>query len=69
MGIVYKARQKNLRRIVALKKIQQGQFRSPEVRKRFQNEAETAARLRHPNLVAIHEVGEHNASLSSPWST
>lgn len=60
MGIVYKARQKNLRRVVALKMIQQGQFRSPEVRKRFQNEAETAARLRHPNLVAIHEVGEHN---------
>ncbi len=59
MGIVYKARQKKLRRIVALKMIQQGQFRSPEVRKRFQNEAETAARLRHPNLVAIHEVGEH----------
>lgn len=59
MGIVYKARQKKLRRIVALKMIQQGQFRSPEVRRRFQNEAETAARLRHPNLVAIHEVGEH----------
>jgi len=60
MGIVYKAYQRTLRRIVALKMIQQGQFCSPEVRRRFQNEAETAARLRHPNLVAIHEVGEHN---------
>ena len=60
MGIVYKAYQHKLRRIVALKMIQQGQFCSPEVRRRFQNEAETAARLRHPNLVAIHEVGEHN---------
>ncbi len=60
MGIVYKAYQRKLRRIVALKMIQQGQFCSPEVRKRFQNEAETVARLRHPNLVAIHEVGEHN---------
>ena len=60
MGIVYKAHQRKLRRTVALKMIQQGQFCSPEVRQRFQNEAETAARLRHPNLVAIHEVGEHN---------
>ncbi len=60
MGIVYKAYQHKLRRVVALKMIQQGQFCSPEVRFRFQNEAETAARLRHPNLVAIHEVGEHN---------
>ena len=60
MGIVYKAYQRTLRRIVALKMIQQGQFCSPEVRRRLQNEAETAARLRHPNLVAIHEVGEHN---------
>ena len=60
MGVVYKARQNRLRRIVALKMIQQGQFCSSEVRQRFQNEAETAARLRHPNLVAIHEVGEHN---------
>lgn len=60
MGIVYKAHQRTLRRTVALKMIQQGQYCSPEVRQRFQNEAETAARLRHPNLVAIHEVGEHN---------
>lgn len=60
MGIVYKAFQRKLRRVVALKMIQQGQFCSPEVRRRFQNEAETVARLRHPNLVAIHEVGEHN---------
>lgn len=59
MGVVYKARQPRLRRIVALKMIHQGQFGSPEVRKRFQNEAETVARLRHPNLVTIHEIGEH----------
>lgn len=60
MGIVYKARHRKLHRIVALKMIHQGQFRSPEMRRRFQNEAETVARFRHPNLVAIHEVGEHN---------
>ena len=60
MGIVYKARQHKLRRIVALKMIHQGQFSSPDARRRFQNEAETVARLRHPNLVTIHEVGEHN---------
>ncbi|MBL8810679.1 MAG: protein kinase [Planctomycetaceae bacterium] len=60
MGVVYKARQRRLRRIVALKMIHQGQFQSPEVRRRFQNEAETVARLRHPNLVTIHEIGEHN---------
>ena len=60
MGIVYKARQHRLRRIVALKMIHQGQFSSPDARRRFQNEAETVARLRHPNLVTIHEVGEHN---------
>lgn len=60
MGVVYKARQRRLRRIVALKMIHQGQFQSPEVRRRFQNEAETVARLRHPNLVTVHEIGEHN---------
>lgn len=64
MGVVYKARQTKLQRIVAIKMIQQGKFCSAEVRRRFQNEAETVSRLKHPNLVAIHEVGDHNGV---PW--
>tara|TARA_E500000305_G_scaffold111420_4_gene123704 strand:+ start:74440 stop:76128 length:1689 start_codon:yes stop_codon:yes gene_type:complete len=59
MGIVYKARQKDLNRIVALKTILGHQFASEEQVRRFYQEARAAGRLQHANIISIHEVGQH----------
>ena len=58
MGIVYKAKHVKLNRIVALKMILSGQFADEIEVQRFYAEAEAAAKLRHPNIVGIHDIGE-----------
>src|SRR5581483_409023 len=60
MGVVYKARQRALNRIVALKLIRSGTYARDEERSRFRAEAEAIARLQHANIVQIHETGEYN---------
>jgi eukaryotic-like serine/threonine-protein kinase len=61
MGVVYRARQRSLGRIVALKVLLGGAFTGVEGRHRLQSEAAAAARLQHPNIVAVHEIGELDA--------
>jgi hypothetical protein len=60
MGIVYMAEQTALRRVVALKMVLHAEHLGEEQRRRFHAEAEAVAMLQHPNIVQVHEVGEHN---------
>jgi tRNA A-37 threonylcarbamoyl transferase component Bud32 len=60
MGVVYKARQCSLNRVVAVKLIRPDVLSGPRARARFRREAEAAARLRHLNVIQVHEIGEYD---------
>src|SRR5579864_4777286 len=60
MGVVYKAFDTRLKRLVALKMVLCGQHADPAAYARFRSEAEAIARLQHSNIVQIYEVGEHD---------
>lgn len=59
MGVIYRARQVELNRVVALKMIRSAGLLGADFEQRFHTEARAAAALEHPHIVAIHEVGEH----------
>jgi eukaryotic-like serine/threonine-protein kinase len=63
MGVVYKARQESLKRMVALKLVRAGVYAGNEERTRFQREGEAIARIHHPHVVLIYEFGEHQGQL------
>lgn len=66
MGVVYRARDRKLNRVVALKKIKNGSMANRQEQERFLREARIVARLVHPGIVQIHEVGEETSDDGLP---
>jgi serine/threonine-protein kinase len=66
MGIVYRARHMHLGRVVALKMLLGGYFADREQQLRFRSEAEAVARLQHPHIIQLFEIGEHEAEAGLP---
>jgi len=58
MAVVYRARQESLDRIVAVKVLSENLARSEEFIERFRREARTAANMRHPNVITVHDYGQ-----------
>ena len=63
MGVVYRATQRRLERSVALKLIAPAYAQDPEFRERFERESRIAASIEHPNVIPVHEAGEHDGLL------
>jgi serine/threonine protein kinase len=59
MGVVYRARDVRLGRIVAIKTLAESKYATREQLDRFRDEARAVARLRHPNIIGIHAIDEH----------
>jgi len=68
MGIVYKARDNHLGRMVALKMLSEDKIFDPERKRRFVQEAKAASALSHPNIVTIYDIDTADG-VTSPWST
>ncbi|UCD84764.1 MAG: serine/threonine protein kinase, partial [Deltaproteobacteria bacterium] len=62
MAVIYKAKQKSLDRLVAIKKLQSGFVTNQEIVQRFEREARAAADLQHENIVVIHDYWERSGS-------
>jgi WD40 repeat protein len=67
MGVVYKARHRDLQRVVALKTLRAGVYADPEACERLRTEAEAVARLQHPNIIQVFEIGTVEARAGEPF--